>query len=114
MKERLIAFAQELISKNHYVAFATHDEKYIKRMLAIVEEKKLTNEQIEFQMLLGVPRRKIQREIIERGFTMRLYVPFAEEKKYSIAYLRRRLYENPFMVFSVLRNILRSTFKFGN
>ncbi|UJG39616.1 MAG: proline dehydrogenase family protein [Candidatus Heimdallarchaeum aukensis] len=114
MKERLIAFAQELISNNHYVAFATHDEKYIRRMLSIVDEKGLTKDQIEFQMLLGVPRRKIQKEIIERGFVMRLYVPFAEEKKYSIAYLRRRLYENPFMVFSVLKNIFRTIFKFGN
>ncbi|MHA1303413.1 MAG: proline dehydrogenase family protein [Candidatus Heimdallarchaeaceae archaeon] len=113
MKERLILFAQELLNNDHYVGFATHDERYIEEMLQLAEKNNYSPNQLEFQMLLGVPRKKIQRKIVEKGYIMRLYVPFAEKKANAIAYLRRRLYENPYMAFSVIKNIFRTVFKFG-
>jgi len=111
MKEKMIEYTKTLIENGHFVAFATHDEKYINQMLRLAEEKNYTSENLEFQMLLGVPRKKIQNEIIEKGFVMRLYVPFATRKKDSSAYLKRRLANNPKMALQVAKNLLRVIFR---
>ncbi len=110
MKERMIDQAQLLITKGYYVGFATHDEKLIKKMMEISEKKRYTPEQIEYQMLLGVPRKKIQQIIMEKGFIMRLYVPFAERKKNATAYLKRRLTANPLMAIDIFKNLFRKIF----
>ncbi len=111
MKDLMIPFSEKLIANNHFVAFATHDEYYIKEMLELCEKKGYTPQQIEFQMLMGVPRLRIQQEIINKGYTMRLYVPFSERKADGIAYLRRRLRANPHMAIYVMKNILRGIFR---
>jgi proline dehydrogenase len=59
----------------------------------------------EFQMLLGVPRTELQQEIVKRGQIVRLYVPFAEEWKYAIRYLKRRLAASPSMALMVMKNL---------
>jgi hypothetical protein len=56
-------------------------------------------------MLLGVPRTQIQKDIIARGQIVRLYVPFAEEWKYAVHYLKRRLAANPAMAIMVVKNM---------
>ena len=65
----------------------------------------MSKDAYEFQMLLGVPRSELQREIVERGQIVRLYVPFAEEWKYAIRYLKRRLAASPSMALMVLKNL---------
>jgi hypothetical protein len=59
-------------------------------------------------MLLGVPRQEIQDQIVRDGRLMRLYVPFAEEWQYAIAYCKRRMAANPMMGAYVLKNLFRS------
>ena len=61
----------------------------------------------EYQMLLGIPRSAIQKEIVKRGEVMRIYLPFAEEWKFAIHYLKRRLAHNPMMAAYVVRNMFR-------
>jgi hypothetical protein len=39
---------------------------------------------------------------------MRLYVPFAEEWEYAIAYCKRRMAANPMMGAYVMKNLFRS------
>jgi proline dehydrogenase len=98
MKEKIVEYACLLLDNGHKVDIATHDHKCIIRSLEEVE-KRGGKEVAEFQFLLGVPRERIQRELIKRGYIVRLYVPFTIEWRCAIAYLRRRLIENPSMIY---------------
>ena len=106
MKEKLFEYVQLLLQHGHYPEIATHDEDLIRRCIAFLDERGVPREAYEFQMLLGVPRTRLQKEIVQRGQIVRLYVPFAEEWKYAVHYLKRRLAANPAMVFMVARNLL--------
>lgn len=105
MKEKLFEYVQLLLDHGHYPEIATHDEPLIRRCIKHLDERGVPRGAYEFQMLLGVPRTEIQQEIVKRGQIMRLYVPFAEEWKYAIHYLKRRLGANPAMAGMVLKNL---------
>ena len=106
MKEKLFEHVQLLLDHGHYPEIATHDEDLIRRCMEYLDLRGVPRNAYEFQMLLGVPRTHLQKEIIGRGQVVRLYVPFAEEWKYAVHYLKRRLAANPAMVFMVARNLL--------
>ena len=108
MKERLFDYVQLLLDKGHYPEIATHDEPLIRRCIDYLDKRGCGKDAYEFQMLLGVPRREIQDEIVRDGRVMRLYVPFAEEWEYAVAYCRRRLVANPAMGAYVVRNLFRT------
>jgi proline dehydrogenase len=108
MKEKLFEYVQLLLDKGHYPEIATHDEPLVRRCIEHLDRRGCPKDAYEFQMLLGVPRQQVQREIVESGVTMRLYVPFAEEWEYAIAYCRRRLAANPMMGVFVMKNLFRS------
>jgi proline dehydrogenase len=107
MKEKLFEYVQLLLDKGHFPEIATHDEPLIERCLEYLDKRGCAKDAYEFQMLLGVPRQQVQRRIVERGVVMRLYVPFAEEWKYAVAYCKRRLAANPMMGAYVVKNLLR-------
>ncbi len=109
MKEKLFEYMVLLIERGHYPEIATHDEKLIERCIEYLDKNNIPKERYEFQMLMGVPRDKMQRKIIERGNIMRLYVPFAEKWKYAIAYCKRRLAANPMMGAYVIKNLFGKT-----
>ena len=106
MKEKLFQQVQTLLDLGHYPEIATHDEALVRRCIAHLDARGVARDAYEFQMLLGVPRAALQREIVQRGQIVRLYVPFAEEWKYAIHYLKRRLAHNPAMALLVMRNLL--------
>lgn len=106
MKDELVKMAEYLIDKGHYVEFATHDKEYLKKFLEIAKNKGYTSDQLEFQQLMGVPLLDLQREIIDAGYVVRLYVPFATKWSSATPYLKRRLINNPKMVIYVLKNML--------
>ena len=108
MKERLFEHVQQLLDHGHYPEIATHDEPLIRRCIDYLDKRGCPKRAYEFQMLLGVPRQQIQDEIVSDGRLMRLYVPFAEEWKYAIAYCKRRMAANPMMGAYVLKNLFRS------
>lgn len=105
MKDKLFEHVGLLLDHGHYPEIATHDEPLVRRCLTYLEQRGVPKGQFEFQMLLGVPRSDLQREIIQKGHIMRLYVPFAEEWKYAIHYLKRRLAANPMMAVYVMKNL---------
>ncbi len=107
MKENLLKLLRKLVERGHYVCVGTHDNEYIAKARAILEEMKVPKDRCEFQMLLGVPRDAVQKQIIEAGYTMRLYVPFAEDWDDAIAYLRRRMVEGPSITALVLKNLVK-------
>ena len=107
MKDRMLDFASKLLARGHYVEFATHDEVYVRRFLAEVAEKgQVAADRFEVQMLYGVPRERLLKELTDKGYRCRLYVPFAMGWAMAIAYLRRRLDEYPAMMFLVVKNVL--------
>jgi len=108
MKEKLFEAVQLLLEHGHFPEIATHDEALVRRCMAWLDQHGVPRDAYEFQMLLGVPRAQLQQEIVKRGQTVRLYVPFAEEWKYAVHYLKRRLAANPAMAFMVVKNL------FGN
>lgn len=69
-------------------AIATHDLELVERAveLAAAREKPF-----EFQMLYGV-RTELQRQLVEDGFPVRIYLPFGSQ---WYPYLTRRLAERP-------------------
>ena len=107
MKEQLFQCVQLLLDRGHYPEIATHDEALIRRCLEYLDKRGCPRDAYEFQMLLGVPRQAIQTRIVEAGMVMRLYVPFAEEWRYAIAYCKRRLAGNPMMGAYVMKNLFR-------
>jgi len=72
--------------------------------------KKLANEsgvakdRFEFQMLYGI-KRDLQRELVNEGYNVRVYVPFGSE---WYPYFMRRLAERPANVIFLARNFFRS------
>jgi proline dehydrogenase len=114
MKERMLRYAGQLLERGHFVEIGTHDEPYIRRFLTeVVPAAGVGPDQYEIQMLYGVPRDSFHQELLRGGIgsqgpvRVRLYVPFATSWTLALAYLRRRLLENPSMVFAVGRNLLR-------
>jgi proline dehydrogenase len=108
MKQKLFEYVRLLLDRGHYPEIATHDEPLIRRCVDDLDGRGCPPEAYEFQMLLGVPRATIQDELVRGGRVVRLYVPFAVEWKYAIAYLRRRLAANPMMGAYVMKNLFRS------
>jgi proline dehydrogenase len=109
MKENLLKLLRKLLEKGHFVAIATHDKTYIRKAAAILDEMKIPKEQREFQMLMGVPRDDMHKELLERGENVRLYVPYALSWDDAIAYLRRRMIESPSMSALVLKNMVKKS-----
>jgi len=107
MKARMLAHADTLLGRGHFVEFATHDEKWIRRFLTQAETKGYGKDRFEVQMLYGVPRARLLGELTQQGTRCRLYVPFAVGWPMAIAYLRRRLDEYPGMAWLVLKNWFR-------
>ena len=108
MKDKLFEHVKLLLAHGHYPEIATHDEPLIRRCMDYLDQQGIPKAAYEFQMLLGVPRTELQQEIVKRGQIMRLYVPFAEDWKYAVHYLKRRLAANPAMALMVMKNM------FGN
>jgi len=91
-------FSDKARSKGFYPAFGTHDPVMIEKAMSHAKGK----DEFEFQMLLGV-RRDWQKKLAERGFRLRVYVPFGR-KWYP--YFMRRLAERPANVLFMLRTLL--------
>ncbi len=108
MKDRLFEQVQQLLDHGHYPEIATHDEPLIRRCIEYLDNREVPKDAYEFQMLLGVPRTELQQEIVKRGQTIRLYVPFAEDWKYAVHYLKRRLAASPSMALMVMKNMFGS------
>jgi len=88
-----------------YVAFATHDRYLIRRVVDLVDHLGFPHERCEFQVLLGVPMGNTLKELQDRGFKVRVYVPYGEE---WYPYATRRLKENPRIATYVLKHMLLS------
>ncbi len=99
-----VRLMKTLLDRGAYPAIATHDPKIIAEALAYIKEKQYDESRFEFQMLYGV-RRDLQKQIVDAGFRIRLYVPYGTA---WYPYFMRRLAERPANALFLLRNLIRS------
>lgn len=101
-----IRIMEKMLEGGNYPAIATHDEAIIKHAIEYVGKHDISSDRFEFQMLYGV-RRDLQERLRERGFNMRVYIPFGTQ---WYPYLMRRLAERPanlaFMVGNVVKEAM--------
>jgi len=85
-------------------AFATHDERLVRRIQEVAKDVGTDREQIEFQMLYGI-RPALQRELVEDGWNVRVLVTYGDA---WFAWYLRRLAERPANLGLLVRNLLPS------
>ena len=100
--DAFVTLCEELLRADAYPGVATHDPDMIERVITFVREHDIAHDRFEFQMLYGV-RRDLQRQLLEKGYRVRIYVPYGTE---WYPYFMRRLAERPANVLFVLRSIL--------
>jgi proline dehydrogenase len=96
-----VALCDRLLQADAYPGVATHDPSMLDEVESRARERGVGPDRFEFQMLYGI-RRDLQRRLIERGYRMRVYVPFGTE---WWAYFMRRLAERPANVLFVIRTL---------
>lgn len=104
MKRKLLELLPAMWRNGQHVALATHEEWVIREALTIAKQLGKPEHEVEVQMLLGVPREALQRELIDRGIRVRLYVPYG---KHWRAYSMRRLENNPDVMKMVAGNVIK-------
>ena len=95
-----------LLRADVYPAFATHDGALIGRLARFARGEGISPDRYEFQMLYGV-RRDLQQQLLDKGFRVRLYVPFGTQ---WYPYFMRRLAEKPANVMFMLRSVTKEGF----
>jgi proline dehydrogenase len=132
MKNLLIEYSRELFERGCYVELATHDTGVIQKFFSeVVIPQEIPPTQFETQFLLGVPRLKLQRDLINgnyfaglektkikgidhlvalrrAGVLVRMYLPFGP-KELAGPYCKRRLVSNPNLLLYGLNNLLAQT-----
>jgi len=103
--QNFIDLMQLLLSEGNYPALATHDEAMIDATIEYARKEGIPNSDYEFQMLYGI-RRDLQNELIEKGYNVRVYIPFGEA---WYPYLMRRMAERPANLFFILDAVVRES-----
>jgi proline dehydrogenase len=99
-----IRLGKMLLDSPVYHGLATHDEAMIAAAKAYATEHNIDPSRFEFQMLYGI-RRDLQRQLVNEGYNIRVYVPFGSR---WYAYFMRRLAERPANVLFLAKNLFRS------
>ncbi len=89
------------LARGIYPVFATHDHRMIHKIIKLARSRQIPDNSYEFEMLLGV-RPKLQKDLIERGVQVRLYLPYGRD---FWPYAIRRVGENPKNIRFLLRSL---------
>ncbi len=99
--DSFVTLCEDLLRADAYPGVATHDPDMLARVTAFARKSEIGSDRFEFQMLYGV-RRDLQRQLIAKGYRLRIYVPYGTE---WYPYFMRRLAERPANVLFVLRSV---------
>ncbi len=99
-----VRLMQTLLGSGVFHGIATHDEAMIRATKEFAAEQGIARSSFEFQMLYGV-RRDLQRQLVEQGYGVRVYVPFGTE---WYPYFMRRLAERPANVLFLAKNFFKN------
>ncbi len=107
INKNYIKLLEKSLERKIYVGIATHDNKLINKALDLIERKNINSNQFKFQILYGVPMGNILKQIINKNFKVRVYIPFGDNwYDYSI----RRLKENPNIAGYIIKNFFKKNF----
>lgn len=95
--------AEALLERGNYPGIATHDERLIQAVETFTNERSITKERFEFQLLYGV-RPELQRRLVSEGYRVRIYVPYGT---HWAGYFYRRITERKENAFFALRSMLQ-------
>lgn len=87
----LVSLIEASLTGSGFTAIATHDQVIIERSIEFIRQHGIPEGRFEFQMLYGV-RARLQEQLRDRGYRVRLAVPFGSQ---WYPYLMRRLAERP-------------------
>jgi proline dehydrogenase len=99
-----VKLMQTMLPSGVFCGIATHDPAMVAATEKFATEHKIARSAFEFQMLYGV-KRDLQRELLKRGYGVRIYLPFGTD---WYPYFMRRLAERPANVIFLLKNLLKS------
>lgn len=100
-----VEVAKLLMAEGNYPALATHDDRIIRVLKDFASREGIGADRFEFQMLHGV-RRDLQQQLLEEGYTVRVYVPFGVS---WYPYLMRRLAERPANVLFLAGSVVKES-----
>jgi proline dehydrogenase len=97
-----LRYGQRLLQDGIYPAFGTHDHRLIESLIQYAADNRIGRSRFEFQLLYGI-RRDVQRDLLRRGYIVRVYVPYGER---WYPYFTRRLAERPANLLFFLRALV--------
>jgi proline dehydrogenase len=89
IRENFMRLARELLTRGRYPGIATHDRRLISGVKDLCAAQGISSDRFEFQMLHGC-RPQEQRELVDQGYRVRIYVPFGT---HWAGYFYRRVLE---------------------
>ncbi len=101
--QKYIQLMLMLLARGNYPAIASHDEAIIDAATTFVRDHGISKKSFEFQMLYGI-RRDLQDKLVQKGYDMRVYVPYGSQ---WYPYLMRRMAERPANLVFVMSNALK-------
>ena len=104
IQDNFFNITKEILSGKGFAAIATHDIPLIDRIDEWIESTKVSSNRFEFQVLYGVPMGGRLEQLLDKGYTVRQYVPFGKE---WFDYSLRRLKENPKIMSYVIGNLFK-------
>jgi len=110
IRKNFLKQALRLLKEGNMPAIATHDEILIEQISEFIEKENIPRESFYFELLYGV-RRDIQQALLNKGYQVRIYVPYG---KAWLPYTLRRLAERKENVIFIVRNLIRETLGLGN
>ncbi|MBN1681135.1 MAG: proline dehydrogenase family protein [Anaerolineae bacterium] len=93
----------EACAAGAYLGIATHDDNMISASKTHITAHNISPDSFEFQMLYGI-RPKLQEQLRDDGYTMRVYVPYGTQ---WYPYFMRRLAERPANIWFFVSNFFR-------
>ena len=102
IRARYRDYMERLLRHTEGTGIATHDDRLIEATKAVANRHDIGRDQFEFQMLYGL-RRQTQRQLVEEGYNVMVYVPYGTD---WLPYFSRRLRERKENVRFLLRTLL--------
>ncbi|MDA6070278.1 proline dehydrogenase family protein [Flavobacterium sp. AC] len=102
LDERYLYYVDQLLSRNHKCAIATHHDLIQKEVVAMLEKYKPSKELYEFESLYGIQNEQLA-QLKEQGHPTKLYFVYGKE---WYLYLCNRIAEYPLNIFQALNDIV--------
>lgn len=105
IRNNFLLLAKMMAKRGSFCGYATHDQVLIDKLLEWIQDENIDMHLFEFQVLFGVPMDGRLEFLLEKGFKVRVYVPFGPDWfDYSV----RRLKENPNIAGYVISNFFKN------